>query len=256
MNIYCQDAKHDRNYPNIHVDIKHQIVKTSNFQPENTNFQLDFSLSMMMKISINAKKRKTNNILDIKLKEFEPIISTEISLNDNELQDIEDEIDAEREKHAATCKDRACNFAESGDYNSALKLLIEAAFHDPSNHLVLELTAQVYLHLGQNLKAVNFAERAINISPTWLEGYLTLARARREMGEVHLASESYIVYLSDGKVDEEAKDELKELESVIMKMNSTRSAILENLSHCKTDDDAEVIKCEYNLCSRSRPSLM
>ena len=33
--------------------------------------------------------------------------------------------------------------------------------------------------------------RSIGLKPDWCEGYITLARAQREMGEVHLAIDSY-----------------------------------------------------------------
>ena len=44
--------------------------------------------------------------------------------------------------------------------------------------------------------AVKYAEKCISINPDWCEGYITLARSQREMGEVILALQSYETAIS------------------------------------------------------------
>lgn len=95
-----------------------------------------------------------------------------------------DETEKDFQLKATECKDIACNFASDGDFINALRTLMKGSYLDPTNHLLQDLLAQVYLQLNRFDDAVKAAERCVAISPTWIEGYLTLARSRREMGEV------------------------------------------------------------------------
>lgn len=65
--------------------------------------------------------------------------------------------------------------------------------------------------------------RSIGLKPDWCEGYITLARAQREMGEVHLAIDSYkkaisLLDTAESLSEEEKKEiqkEARELETLL-----------------------------------------
>ena len=67
---------------------------------------------------------------------------------------------------------------------------------------------------GRPFGAVKYALKSIAIKPDWCEGYVTLARAQREMGEVSLSLESYkkAISLLDtaASLDEDEKEEIKQ----------------------------------------------
>ncbi|CBK21602.2 uncharacterized protein [Blastocystis hominis] len=75
------------------------------------------------------------------------------------------------------------------------------------------MIAQLHLMQSRPFGAVKFALKSIGIKPDWCEGYITLARAQREMGEVLLSLESYqkAIDLLDRaeSLSEEEKEEIR-----------------------------------------------
>lgn len=64
-------------------------------------------------------------------------------------------------------------------WNRALK-------ETPNDHFLLEMKSQALLSMGSLVKAAAVATQVVLLAPTWAEGYITLARAQREIGEVTL----------------------------------------------------------------------
>lgn len=62
--------------------------------------------------------------------------------------------------------------------------------------------------------ALKYAEKCVSINPNWCEGYVTLARSQREMGEVILAIQSYETAISlldrASNLSEEDKNEVRQ----------------------------------------------
>lgn len=75
---------------------------------------------------------------------------------------------------------------------------------------------------GRPYGAVKYATKCVSMKPDWCEGYITLARSQREMGEVILSLKSYETALSlidnaqnmDESEKNEIRQEKKELEQL------------------------------------------
>jgi len=81
--------------------------------------------------------------------------------------------------------------AEAGRFDEALSAFSRGLGAHPNDPILHEQSAQVLMELGLHWKAVFAAERATQLKPDWSEGYWTLARARREVGEVPLSLEAF-----------------------------------------------------------------
>ena len=81
--------------------------------------------------------------------------------------------------------------AEAGRFDEALSAFSRGLGAHPNDPILHEQSAQVLMELGHLWKAVFAAERATQLKPDWSEGYWTLARARREVGEVPLSLEAF-----------------------------------------------------------------
>lgn len=62
----------------------------------------------------------------------------------------------------------------------------KALLATPNDHFLLDMKSQALLALGQFVKAATVAGQVTALAPTWAEGFVTLARAHRELGEVDL----------------------------------------------------------------------
>lgn len=88
-----------------------------------------------------------------------------------------------------TLKDIGNDFAGDENFADALKAWDVALRYDPMNGILHELKAQVYLSLDTHrlaLHAVRSAQLATELLPYWDEGFLTLARAQLNMGELKI----------------------------------------------------------------------
>ena len=96
---------------------------------------------------------------------------------------------------AEAARAEGCALAERGSFNEALNCWARALQHHSSDHVLHELCAQAYLEVDMEWQAVKSAERAYTLAPTWAEGVVTLARCRREVGEVRGSAEMYVLAL-------------------------------------------------------------
>eukprot|EP01040_Poterioochromonas_malhamensis_P020121 gene20121-23958_t len=104
--------------------------------------------------------------------------------------------------------------AEAGNYDAAITSFRQALFLQPKNFKVLEMLAQVYLETDQLLLALQAAEAAVQENERWKEGLQTLARCQREVGEVHLAQESFEKALRLDSESDELREELLAAQSL------------------------------------------
>jgi predicted Zn-dependent protease len=85
----------------------------------------------------------------------------------------------------------------------------------PDDYLVLEMKAQALLLELRLIDASRAAQRVVALAPHWAEGFVTLARVHRELGEVALALAAYdeAVRLDSAGVgvDEEVIEERREM---------------------------------------------
>lgn len=115
-----------------------------------------------------------------------------------------------------------CALAERGSFSEALNCWARALQHHPSDYLLHELCAQAYLELDMEWQAVKSAERAFALAPTWIEGVVTLARCRREVGEVRGSAEMYAVALglTEGTAAfAEVQEEWAEVRGLVQRMD-------------------------------------
>lgn len=88
-------------------------------------------------------------------------------------------------------KNKGDEFAEAGDYMTALKYWRHAIDISPDLYKIHESMAQVLLELGETFEAIKEATKAVEIAPTWGEGFITLARCQRNFGEIELCLKSF-----------------------------------------------------------------
>eukprot|EP01124_Arcella_intermedia_P034435 TRINITY_DN8543_c0_g1_i3.p2 TRINITY_DN8543_c0_g1~~TRINITY_DN8543_c0_g1_i3.p2 ORF type:complete len:215 (+),score=64.41 TRINITY_DN8543_c0_g1_i3:599-1243(+) len=84
---------------------------------------------------------------------------------------------------------RACGLAEKGSHHHALLVFDEAISMSPSASLY-EQKAQVLLEIGNYFESIKHAEKAVKLDPSFVYGYLTLARAQLNFGELDMAKET------------------------------------------------------------------
>lgn len=73
------------------------------------------------------------------------------------------------------------------------------------------------MEVGQDWKAVQCAQRAVELVPGWAEGHLTLARAQLNLGEPELALTSCEQALSLAPGHPEAAAEVASIRAVVLR---------------------------------------
>jgi predicted Zn-dependent protease len=101
-----------------------------------------------------------------------------------------------------------CTLAEEGNFAGALVRWDQAIRLTPDRAVLHELRAQVLIEMDQVFPAVQAATMAVTLAPHWPEGYLTLARAQLNYGEVELAIENLTHLLRIDSQNSIAKAEL------------------------------------------------
>jgi tetratricopeptide (TPR) repeat protein len=141
--------------------------------------------------------------------------------------------------------------AEAGNYDAAITSFRQALFLQPKNFKVLEMLAQVYLETDQLLLALQAAEAAVQENERWKEGLQTLARCQREVGEVHLAQESFEKALRLDPESDELREELLEAQALVSELEEKKKRQMAELQLASTESEQEVHRCVYHLCHRA-----
>ena len=129
--------------------------------------------------------------------------------------------------NAVDHKDLGCALAErgeEGDMRNALSHFEQGLVLEPTNHLLWELKSQVLLHFDKYLLAIEAAEEVVRIAPLWSEGFVTLARAQREFGEIELAFENMQRAIALDEANSDHVLELSEIEGSVKKLLAARAA--------------------------------
>jgi tetratricopeptide (TPR) repeat protein len=216
--------------------------------------------NIMISFTLTAGKKRSHRNLSCDNHLYEDKVFEKPQLNPLNYDESHKLIDEDESRDQISCdeaskyKDLANEVAMMGNYEEALRLLLLGSYLDPCNYFIQDLLAQVYLNLGKWIDAVKSSERAVSIAPTWIEGYLTLARCRRELGEVSLACESYLVYLKSYPADDEATAELAEMQQI--RDQISRRSMEDEFNTRKgslSEEEGEVSRCLHNLSSRVKP---
>ena len=147
---------------------------------------------------------------------------------------------------------KGCDYAENGDYSKSMKCFNDALLLTPSCHLLHELKAQVYLQLDQLLDAIECAKYSVELQPNFADGYITLARINREMGEVQKSVECYRTALSlDSHSTNDIIDEITEMEDILKRLDLIQYNHSNNISSLSNASDIEAMTCICNLSKRA-----
>ena len=108
-----------------------------------------------------------------------------------ELDASEEEERAVNVAAAARLQEEGVTAAESGDFAQALRKWDGAAALHPDNAALHELRSQGYLATESFWEAIQAAERAVAIDPSFAGALITLGRAQLNFGEFAKAVESF-----------------------------------------------------------------
>jgi tetratricopeptide (TPR) repeat protein len=148
-------------------------------------------------------------------------------------------------------KDQGCIFAEDGDFQSALNVWHKAVLLTPDNHLIRELKAQAYLHLELYMQALQEAQLVVKLAPDWAQGFQTLGRCQREMGEICLSLQNYKIAASLATEDEEIQNELEEVERLSDHLHQMRVERFRELENSQSPGEKEANSCIFHLSARA-----
>ena len=176
---------------------------------------------------------------------------------------LECNLETELEKvDVGALRARGCDLAERGCFHEAL-VCFSAALQGYQSQSVgspdytaelHEMTAQVLMELGENFKAISHAEYSVAADSKWSCGWVTLARARREVGEVQLAIQAYGRALevwsptTDGV--EEVQQELAELVRVAVQLGEAEQIERARLAVLDDPVEAEILTSKLHLQQR------
>ena len=136
--------------------------------------------------------------------------------------------------------------------SEALKYFQEGLLFSPQDHLLLELSAQAFLALDRPMQAVKAAEEVVHLVPNWSDGYLTLARAQRELGEVVVAEQTYQLVVEMDKNNTDAITELSELQAIRTRLELEQRRLQRAVVDSVTADEAEANAAILHLAGRYR----
>lgn len=140
----------------------------------------------------------------------------------NAAQDCSTSLNLSADDH----KTMGCELAErgeEGDMRKALNHFDEGILLQPTNHFLWDLKSQLLLYFDKCLPAIEAAEEVVRLSPSWAEGWVTLARAQREFGEIELAFDSMRRASTLHPGHAEYLSEQAEMESVVMNLQRARA---------------------------------
>ena len=155
-------------------------------------------------------------------------------------------------ERATQCREQGCDLAEAGRMPEALKCFQEGLLFAPQDHLLLELSAQAYLTLDRPMQAVKAAEAVVQLAPHWSDGYLTLARAQRELGEVTVAEGTYRRFIEMDATNTEAIAEFNELQAILAQLEGEKGRLERAVKDSTTGDEIEANSAILHLANRFR----
>ncbi|KAG6609431.1 Tetratricopeptide repeat protein 33 [Phytophthora cinnamomi] len=151
-------------------------------------------------------------------------------------------------------KDEGNTLAEAGRFRAAMGRWQEALGVDPGNAALYEMLAQASMAVYEDFQAVQFARKAIELAPTWSDGFLTLARCQLNFGELNLALEALeeAAKLNDGVETEEMASDRRDIEELLVKQQQVLRKRDQEAAHEVEADKLQVISCFKHLSLRAK----
>lgn len=214
---------------------------------------------MRMKFSIGKKPQKRVTSASTTFDDSDDALTVEQAQKNRVKNGIyedndEDQVDAEQvQDKVMKWREEGAVMAEHGDYQAALGIFQRCISLCPTDYKSLEMRAQVYLALDMLLPAVQSAEAAAHLNPSWSDCILTLARCQREIGELRLSLASYLKAVELDPLNEEINNELKEVKTLVSQFDAM---IEEQRINAESDalasiEQQEVYRCKYHLAMRT-----
>eukprot|EP00029_Vermamoeba_vermiformis_P009575 TRINITY_DN4818_c0_g1_i1.p1 TRINITY_DN4818_c0_g1~~TRINITY_DN4818_c0_g1_i1.p1 ORF type:complete len:192 (-),score=45.23 TRINITY_DN4818_c0_g1_i1:6-581(-) len=129
------------------------------------------------------------------------------------------EIEEDQKAQSEALKNQGNALAEQDKYDEAIEKWNAALELTPNNHVLHELKAQVLMLQDKNFQAIQWAAKSTELNPSYIDGWITLARAQLNFGEIELAVDSFSKALKLNPDNEEIKNELDEAIKVMQKKN-------------------------------------
>lgn len=150
--------------------------------------------------------------------------------------------------------------AEAGKYHQAFQKWTKALTFQETPELY-EYQAQVLLEMDDPFRAIEKAERATELKPNWPQGYITLARAQLNFGEVDAALANFLcAQAMESKTDGCTLDrEIEHIRRLILQRDALRQEehiVLTSQTNAggsyafTSEERAQVLECKYNLLQR------
>ncbi|KAF2350094.1 RNA recognition motif domain [Trinorchestia longiramus] len=139
-------------------------------------------------------------------------VSRKAASEDN-LPNIDPEVLRNRQVQARSMAVQGNEAAGQGLHQRAVKLFTQAACFDPSDHRFLGNRSYCYEQLKQYDKALNDADKAIQLSPDWPKGHFRRGRALCGLGLLTEAEEAFSRVLQLDPACQEAQEEISNVQS-------------------------------------------
>jgi tetratricopeptide (TPR) repeat protein len=150
----------------------------------------------------------------------------------------------------ARLKTEGGTLAEDGKLWAGIGRWDEALSLTPGDHELHEMKAQALMLLDEIWPALQCATKAVELSPGWADGQLTLGRAQMGVGEVELASGSFAQAAKLDPENAEIQEDLERCRSLLVECEQKQEQFQCQLVHAEAAGDAdgaEVARCFANL---------
>jgi tetratricopeptide (TPR) repeat protein len=130
------------------------------------------------------------------------------------------EIEEDQKAQSEALKNQGNALAEQDKYDEAIEKWNGALELTPDNHVLHELKAQVLMLQDKNFQAIQWATKSTELNPSYVDGWITLARAQLNFGEIELAVDSFSKAFKLSLDNDEVKNELDDAIKLMQKKKS------------------------------------
>jgi len=119
---------------------------------------------------------------------------------------------ADKQQKAVEAKNKGNDAFQKKDFGAAVKYFTEAIDLDPGNHVLFSNRSGAYASLGDYQKALEDANKCVELKPDWVKGYTRKATAHMFLSKLDEALEDYNAGLKIEPENEQCKKGIKEVE--------------------------------------------
>jgi stress-induced-phosphoprotein 1 len=127
---------------------------------------------------------------------------------------------ADKQQKAVEAKNKGNDAFQKKDFGAAVKYFTEAIDLDPGNHVLFSNRSGAYASLGDYQKALEDANKCVELKPDWVKGYTRKATAHMFLGKLDEALEDYNAGLKIEPENEQCKKGIKEVEQQLQEQSA------------------------------------